>query len=51
MYESARPEDKNEAALWIVAVYNALADYDKGQEWTRKLDGTPIEERLHARAE
>ena len=49
LYQKATAEEKNEAALWITAVYNSLRDYRKGLEWVDKLgDGVPIKERLRS---
>ncbi len=49
LYQKATAEEKNEAALWITAVYNSLRDAQKGHKWEEKLgEDIPIKERLRS---
>ena len=34
LYDTTDPAERTETALWIVAVYDALGDYQKALEWT-----------------
>ena len=46
LFETAPSDEKNVAALWVVAVYNSLKSYQKGLEWVDRSGAMAIADRL-----